>query len=571
MFANTSWSGQSWPNVPPMDERDERKNATAGEGTSNGLRARGRPSRRVPFLATLALIACAAAPEESSDSLVTSQGALVAGDAGLLEASTAQEATLATSIPSGTAALLRRTCPVVLSARDELLRFGKSGAPPAFREPRRIVRPAEVRAFTKDGTTLLVPQFSGPSATRKTARADRLPEVKLGVATSNGMHLVEPRTRLTADVQMLDTRAVTAMQADGMLVYPAGAEEGDLVVRPTPEGPEDYVLYASKPRQEQVRYRVELGPQVASVRLVGRTVELLDSGGVPRLRMSPPTLVDGACQTFQPRVQVTGCAVDTSPRLPMRRPHPAPGASACTVHVSWAGMGVTYPATLDPAWSGTELGMGQARWAHTATPVVVAGNPVVLLAGGLSETGQSLLSTEYFDEATRTCSPGAPMSVARSKHAATRLADGRVLVVGGENTAGSLKSAEIFAPDSVPEPSFVPAPDLPVPIGTTYLTLDTLADGKALPLEAMAPRPRPTSTIPRPPRGERPSRCPTSVSLTRRWSWAVTCISSAGTNARPTGSTGYRKIAWPSSYPAHREPSNTSGLRSRTARGRGRR
>ena len=71
------------------------------------------------------------------------------------------------------------------------------------------------------------------------------------MAPSNAMHLVEPRTRLTADVQMLDTRAAMAKQVDGMLVYPDGAEEGDLVVRPTPEGPEDYVLYARKPRQEQ--------------------------------------------------------------------------------------------------------------------------------------------------------------------------------------------------------------------------------------------------------------------------------------------------------------------------------
>jgi hypothetical protein len=56
----------------------------------------------------------------------------------------------------------------------------------------------------------------------------------------------------------------------------------------------------------------------------------------------------------------------------------------------------------------------------------------------------------------------APLLTARTFHAATRLADGRILVVGGTNLSGFLASAEIFDPglaaDEAARPAIVSAP-----------------------------------------------------------------------------------------------------------------
>ncbi|WP_437833783.1 Kelch repeat-containing protein [Sorangium sp. So ce1153] len=90
--------------------------------------------------------------------------------------------------------------------------------------------------------------------------------------------------------------------------------------------------------------------------------------------------------------------------------------------------------------------MATARHLHSATRLL---NGKVLVAGGLTEVASSasfLYSAELYDPAADTWSPAPPMNFARYGHAATLLADGKVLVAGGAPYEAALGSAEIYDP-----------------------------------------------------------------------------------------------------------------------------
>lgn len=92
------------------------------------------------------------------------------------------------------------------------------------------------------------------------------------------------------------------------------------------------------------------------------------------------------------------------------------------------------------------------RMNHTATRLA---DGRVLVVGGRSTDGlTALASTELFDPKTKKWSAGPPLVVGRTLHTATLLADGRVLVVGGLAHDGkdgnsrfvALDSAELYDP-----------------------------------------------------------------------------------------------------------------------------
>jgi N-acetylneuraminic acid mutarotase len=97
--------------------------------------------------------------------------------------------------------------------------------------------------------------------------------------------------------------------------------------------------------------------------------------------------------------------------------------------------------------------MAATRIGHTAT-LLPSGK--VLVAGGLvlPFPAPSLASTELYDPATNRWSPAAPMIESRTRHTATLLRDGRVLIVGGLTVTlqdgglfpSQLTSAEIYDP-----------------------------------------------------------------------------------------------------------------------------
>ncbi len=82
---------------------------------------------------------------------------------------------------------------------------------------------------------------------------------------------------------------------------------------------------------------------------------------------------------------------------------------------------------------------------HTAT-LLPTGK--VLVTGGADQDNNALSSTELFDPATGTWSPGPSMSTARYQHTATLLPNGKVLVAGGAGVAFAppTATAEVYDP-----------------------------------------------------------------------------------------------------------------------------
>jgi hypothetical protein len=83
------------------------------------------------------------------------------------------------------------------------------------------------------------------------------------------------------------------------------------------------------------------------------------------------------------------------------------------------------PATGSMTATGRML---EPRAGETATPM---SDGRVLLVGGVDENETELASAEIFDPTSRTFSATGSMSVPRAGHTATALADGRVVIVGG--------------------------------------------------------------------------------------------------------------------------------------------
>lgn len=110
------------------------------------------------------------------------------------------------------------------------------------------------------------------------------------------------------------------------------------------------------------------------------------------------------------------------------------------------GRGVLASAEIfDPntgAWSAAAP-MGARRTRHTATAL---NDGRVLVAGGFDATGTALTSTEIYDPSTNTWAAGPALAVARADHSATLLASGRVLIAGGWNGTTATATAVEFDP-----------------------------------------------------------------------------------------------------------------------------
>lgn len=123
--------------------------------------------------------------------------------------------------------------------------------------------------------------------------------------------------------------------------------------------------------------------------------------------------------------------------------------------------------------------MATARGFHTATllsdgrVLITGGDPAAFVA-----PGPYFASAEIYDPTTGKFSATGSMTVGRDLHAATLLADGRVLITGGVTAAGpapSLASAELYDPETG---TF--SLTGPMTVARVYQSSTLLADGRVL-------------------------------------------------------------------------------------------
>jgi hypothetical protein len=84
-----------------------------------------------------------------------------------------------------------------------------------------------------------------------------------------------------------------------------------------------------------------------------------------------------------------------------------------------------------------------ARWGHTATWLA---DGRVLVTGGNGSSGTVLASAEVYDATTNVFTAVGNMAFAREGHTATLLAGGKVLIAGGFAVGGSVGQSELFDP-----------------------------------------------------------------------------------------------------------------------------
>ena len=270
----------------------------------------------------------------------------------------------------------------------------------------------------------------------------RAAHVALPLRAGDAVKLEDDTSHLSVRFALEHVRDARIEVAGGMAIYRGALDGADVVHRVHAEGTEDFVVFETRPARDELSYSVDVS-RVPGLRLGSNTLEFLDEGGTPVLRVAPPYAVDAKGERHEAKLAVAGCAYDTSPVGPWGRKVTKPGAERCSVRVAWPG-GIAYPAMVDPTWGATGS-MATARGDHTAS-VLPSGK--VLVAGGLVGGGY-LASAELYDPVgnggTGTFAATGSMATARHLHTASVLPSGKVLVAAGEGSA-VLASAELYDP-----------------------------------------------------------------------------------------------------------------------------
>lgn len=240
-------------------------------------------------------------------------------------------------------------------------------------------------------------------------------DVELPIHANGIVRLEDHKSHLSIDFALRNADGVGVTVSDGMALYRRAIGESDVIHRVHAEGTEDYVVFEAKPEHEALSYDVDVS-RVAGLRLVSNTLEFLDGGGAPRLRVAPPYVVDSKGVRSEARLAIEACAYDANPAAPWGRPVTAPGPSPCVVSVTWKAE--EYPAIVDPSWVATGS-MTTTREGHTAT---LLASGLVLIAGGPA-------ASDLYDPVSGTFASTGPMIGGMLSHA-TLLGSGKVLFTG---------------------------------------------------------------------------------------------------------------------------------------------
>ena len=154
------------------------------------------------------------------------------------------------------------------------------------------------------------------------------------------------------------------------------------------------------------------------------------------------------------------------------------GSTGATATIGTVSAGATVSVTTN-TWTAAPAMPTERVAGHTAT-LLPSGQ--LLVVGGVKSAGAGTAAADLFDPASATWTPMAPMNVMRSSHAATLLADGRVLVTGGSTVSSAAAkgyvnntSAEIYDPVAN---TWTPVP--PMSAARSHHTATRLPDGKVL-------------------------------------------------------------------------------------------
>ncbi len=299
------------------------------------------------------------------------------------------------------------------------------------------------------------------------------------MSASSPFRVQGERAAISVRLRQLETS--DGALADGDLVYAArlNGKGVSYVQHPRSAGVEDFMLLdAPLPLTQggpSLDYDVTLESGVAGLRVVDGVVEFLDADGGPVLRMSRPMLEGSDGKITLASVAVQGCAYDADPRAPWGRAPKPPGATMCTMHVSWDDATITYPALFDPAWVATGAMVGSTRRYHGAS-VLTDGR--VLVSGGTtgSNTFAIYPTSELYNPATRTwaATGSFPSSTKLAFHTSSRLPSGKVAAVGGVDGSGIVLASLFLYDPAVGTWSTGPS------MGNTHSshTTTTLADGR---------------------------------------------------------------------------------------------
>lgn len=246
--------------------------------------------------------------------------------------------------------------------------------------------------------------------------------------TADAAFTIEGSASVKVSAALLSADRVTGRVVAGLFVYAHALPRADLVRVPLVEGGvEDFVFFETRPREESLAYSIDVR-DVAGLRLVGGSLELLDRGGAPRVRVDRPWVVGADGVRSWASLAVEGCALDEDPSPPWGREVTATGGDRCLLRVTWSG--VRYPAVVDPAW---RLGGSLSPRHHLAT-ITFGNGRVLAISGTLSTPGMGngpVDSTQFFDPTTGTWAGGPSLPSGRVGGVAALTGTGRAFVLGG--------------------------------------------------------------------------------------------------------------------------------------------
>lgn len=227
---------------------------------------------------------------------------------------------------------------------------------------------------------------------------------------------VDPQ--LFVDVRPLNLSSMTAH-----------VEGNVLRMRDSRTGVEE-ILFSSLERAEEVRvlpraeeielaWTLQKGPHVASFRVNGDVLEVLDADGRPRLQTEPMFAVD---------------AVGTRRAL-------KPELHGSTLRVRLDARALVAPIAVDPAWTALTGTMPYISQQATATTLA---DGKILTSGGYSTGGETVNAATY-DPATDTWKSVGAMKSSRREHLLLTLPSGKALAV---SSWLNVSTAEVYDPST---------------------------------------------------------------------------------------------------------------------------